>query len=782
MKKILLIAYLLYASYGVFSQSGYTCATARVIPSLPYSDTYSTCGAGNDISTGTCDNTYSGGEDVVYKLTISNAPITLSFALNSGTSVVYPSILVSTSCTFNPCIADLTGSTSAGGNVTFSTNGTYYIKIDNWPTPNCISYTLTIDPPPPNDLICNASKLIVNNACVSNNNTMATTTAASDNKASCISASNSLWYYFDATKDSITVTSSNSYLYGEMAVFSSSDNTCTGTLTQLNCLSQTTVNKVEFKLTGLVPGKRYFVMIDGWSTYTGSSCVSVTETPPPPPIFGSSCGYARELFPRTGCGPDPTSQTNPNDNMGNVLNTTVLNSTTSVPPSTCDFSESFLDASVAAFKTGNNCAGTSKKASWVKFTATAASTTLKNNGTGSNADLCYTLYSGDCSNLSLIGCYTVAKGGSQVITTTAGTVYYIQITAGNSNVNPNQHWLCITSTANTPANPIDFCANAYNVSDGIPVGANNAMATQDGNAYMCAGTTSVPNNNVWFKWTCPASWPAGSSAFVHVYNQNCNLKDGVQIDVYGATVNCGNVASGTPPCVAYTNPQNNESFYASWVPAIGSTYYITIDGSCGAVCSFMLQINNTAALALPIKLLSFNAVKSAASVDIFWEVASEVNNDKYLLERSTNGVDFEVIGTLKGRGTTASYSKYTFVDNSPAPGINYYRLKQVDFSGAFSYSQLVSLKVSTPRVQLKDLHPNPVGKSLSYVLSVPDNSSSVIEIVDLSGRVVIKEEKNLPPGEQTVELDLSNLNEGIYFLKVTQSGFNDFMKFVKSNK
>jgi hypothetical protein len=774
-KQLLFIVFILLSLHSI-AQTGYTCATAKVISALPYQDSYSTCGAGNDISTGTCNNTYANGEDVIYKMTITNAPVTLAIScVGSGTS--YPGVTISTSCTFATCVYNGSNSTAVSGTVNITTNGTYYVKVDNWAPPNCFSYTLNIDPPPTNDLICNAIPLTVNGGCISSNNTQATQTAASD-ISSCISEDKTLWYYFDATDDSMTITSLNSHIYGEMALFSSSNNLCSGTLTQVSCLSQTTASKVEVKLTTFVPGKRYFIMIDGWASYTGSSCVSVIKTPAPPPVFGSSCINARVLFPKTGCGPD-AGQTNPKDNMSNILMCNVANG--GVPAATCDFTETFLNVSGAEFSNSNNCAGTAKKASWVEFKATATSSVIRNNGTGTNADLCYEVFLGPCTSLTSQGCYTVAKGGTQSFATVVGNTYFIKITAGNSNVSPNQHWLCLTAAAASGANPIDFCASAYNVSDGVSVNGNTAMATQDGNAYLCAGTTSVPNNNVWYKWTTPATWPAGTAAFVHVYNQDCNSADGVQVDVYNSSVNCGNVSTGTPPCVAYTAPQNTETFYASWVPTVGSTYYITIDGSCGTVCSFDFQINNTAVITVPIRLFSFTAKKVAEHVSIEWEVASQINNEKFILERSGDGYNFEIIGTLAGSGTSYLTKNYSFIDSRPLSGTNYYRLKQVDFNGAYSYSKTVSVNIESAKPLVKNLFPNPVENKLSYNVYMASQGNASIEISDLSGRVLYRELKNLNKGDNPLNMDLSFLNNGIYFIRVNQDGFNDFTKFIKTN-
>ncbi|PKR80526.1 hypothetical protein CW751_09125 [Brumimicrobium salinarum] len=91
---------------------------------------------------------------------------------------------------------------------------------------------------------------------------------------------------------------------------------------------------------------------------------------------------------------------------------------------------------------------------------------------------------------------------------------------------------------------------------------------------------------------------------------------------------------------------------------------------------------------LPIELISFSADESAFKnqVDLNWSTASEKNNDFFTLEKSTNGKDWELLKTLNGAGNSTHTLKYRWTDQSPYSGISYYRLKQTDFDGKFSYS------------------------------------------------------------------------------------------------
>ncbi|MFM8744484.1 MAG: T9SS type A sorting domain-containing protein, partial [Cytophagales bacterium] len=97
---------------------------------------------------------------------------------------------------------------------------------------------------------------------------------------------------------------------------------------------------------------------------------------------------------------------------------------------------------------------------------------------------------------------------------------------------------------------------------------------------------------------------------------------------------------------------------------------------------------------LPVELVSFSASSSNGVVQLFWKTASELNNESFTIERSRAGEKFEDVQTIKGMGTTPTATNYTAQDVTPYTGISYYRLRQKDFDGRTSYSNVVSVSVS----------------------------------------------------------------------------------------
>lgn len=113
---------------------------------------------------------------------------------------------------------------------------------------------------------------------------------------------------------------------------------------------------------------------------------------------------------------------------------------------------------------------------------------------------------------------------------------------------------------------------------------------------------------------------------------------------------------------------------------------------------------------LPISLIEFNAIKVVDAVQLTWITASELNNDYFTIERSLDGYSFEAIHQEPGAGNSNQWLNYEWYDHSPFDGINYYRLKQTDFDGSFTYSTLRMVdfsKTNSGNNAWVNMYPNP---------------------------------------------------------------------------
>lgn len=144
-------------------------------------------------------------------------------------------------------------------------------------------------------------------------------------------------------------------------------------------------------------------------------------------------------------------------------------------------------------------------------------------------------------------------------------------------------------------------------------------------------------------------------------------------------------------------------------------------------------------LVLPIQLLTFNALANEKAVDLNWVTASEVNNDFFTVEKSEQGIDFHSIARVSGAGNSTKQLSYSAVDAAPYEGINYYRLKQTDFDGKFSYSTIVSVDI-TALPSENQLYPNPNDGKRFYVKLPNSGYRNIrINIQSVDGKVLLSE-------------------------------------------
>lgn len=171
---------------------------------------------------------------------------------------------------------------------------------------------------------------------------------------------------------------------------------------------------------------------------------------------------------------------------------------------------------------------------------------------------------------------------------------------------------------------------------------------------------------------------------------------------------------------------------------------------------------------LPVELLVFDAqLNKQKDVDLNWITAAEVENDFFTVERSRDGVNFEELGYVDGAGSTSNNSYYHFVDENPYNGINYYRLKQTDFDGDFSYSGIKAVKLEMEVEASMLVYPNPATDRFFVNLNGEADGSDMF-ITDLNGKVIrtIPVDPMDEKGSAIVEVQRDNLAPGIYMITV----------------
>ncbi len=138
---------------------------------------------------------------------------------------------------------------------------------------------------------------------------------------------------------------------------------------------------------------------------------------------------------------------------------------------------------------------------------------------------------------------------------------------------------------------------------------------------------------------------------------------------------------------------------------------------------------------LPVELASFSATGDGADVSLNWETASELNNAGFEVEQLVDG-HFATIGWVAGAGTTDASQRYHFEVQNTQPGLNIFRLKQVDFDGTLSYSERVHVMVAIEQNFVDAPYPNPFNPETTISFGIARAQQVRVEVVDMLGRRV----------------------------------------------
>lgn len=358
--------------------------------------------------------------------------------------------------------------------------------------------------------------------------------------------------------------------------------------------------------------------------------------------------------------------------------------------------------------------------------------------------------SGACDGNSTTSLYTTAGLGLL-----PNTCYYLRVWTKNPPSFTSQ--VCIK--ANPATN--DFCTGATQISP-TPQALNNFCMTAGSNglytepppAEFCAGSLE---NNAWYTITTTSNCTTPCTVVITISNIVClGGGAGFQLGFWsgGCTtqtyIACASGSGGT-----VTATLNN------LLP--NQTVLIGMDGNAGANCTYSMSATNT--VPLPIEMLRMDVLKGDGYVDINWSTASERNNKMFTVEKSFNAIQFIEIGTVKGQELSQTKREYTLRDINPVRGVTYYRIKQTDYDGQFTYSQMRAIKYEGELKANFDIVPNPsndfsaASLNFNYVMG----NSVNVTICDVVGKVIFEKSENV----KNSQYELPLLSQGIYFVRVS---------------
>jgi hypothetical protein len=337
---------------------------------------------------------------------------------------------------------------------------------------------------------------------------------------------------------------------------------------------------------------------------------------------------------------------------------------------------------------------------------------------------------------------------------TPGQTYMVEIWTTSLSTNTDYNFdILVVPMGAVPSN--NNCSNAipFTNETGCNLGAHQACNT---NLPSCAFTLE---NSVFYSFTKP-----GDGGFsVTISNVQCEGGgNNLQTAIYRATPGNCNTNLNT-----VGNQIANRCFTGSYTYSIsnadppGTQYILWFDGNAGAACTWGITV-------LPVEWKRFEVFSNEDNVQIEWTTASEKNADYFIIERSTDATNWIRIGIQQAVGNSSFDSEYLFFDLTPSIGVNYYRLRQVDFDGSEDLTNIEYAYYSGN--SNIGLYPNPTtGISIITGLKPKEN----VEVFDLYGRICFYTSTN---NQGHANIDLTSHPSGVYFIKVNDKIVHKLIK------
>jgi len=195
--------------------------------------------------------------------------------------------------------------------------------------------------------------------------------------------------------------------------------------------------------------------------------------------------------------------------------------------------------------------------------------------------------------------------------------------------------------------------------------------------------------------------------------------------------------------------------------------------------------NNEDTTPLPVELISFTASVENKSLVLRWTTATETNNSRFEVERSSDNSSFQSVGSVPGAGSSTEIKNYTFIVADPLNGVQYYRLKIIDLNGSYSYSQSIKIDISfyPEEFSLFQNYPNPFNPSTTIKYALPVESSVILTIFNSLGEKIEEFDEGIKSaGYHSINWQPKSLSSGMYFYSISGKSTDGKSSFNKTHK
>jgi hypothetical protein len=279
-----------------------------------------------------------------------------------------------------------------------------------------------------------------------------------------------------------------------------------------------------------------------------------------------------------------------------------------------------------------------------------------------------------------------------------------------------------------------------------------------------AGSTSLPGNTRVVRTTGTALTGEGTSVSIQRYfDIQATVNTGLNVTMIFNYFNHELNAIPAANVMLFKSVSGTSGPWANQSPITRATNLVTKTGVSG----FSIWTLGDATRPLPVELTAFSATLQDKAVSLKWQTASERNNDRFEVERSTNGREFTRIATVAGQGNKASATDYVLLDHNLPGTVStlYYRLRQQDHDGTTSYSpvRVVQLPATTVAFSVSPTVLDGSGTQYAYVgAALP--AGAILEVYSMLGQRVWQQTQGVTAAGN---LTLRNLATGWYVVRLT---------------
>ena len=424
-----------------------------------------------------------------------------------------------------------------------------------------------------------------------------------------------------------------------------------------------------------------------------------------------------------------------------------------------------------------------------------------------------TIINGSSTSAPIIGTYTGATLPGTITSSDPSGCLTFAFLSNSSIVSSG--WSATVSCSSTPGsnNTSTYCSTS-NCSGGCgeivcgdgsyPTQNNVSSGVQEINAPQVSGCfgTSGEVSSTWYYFQSQStgtleialSGPAGQDYDFAIYGPATNNEVPCPLNTGNGPIRCsfsgavGSVGLGNG-ATDYFEGAEGDGWLAPISMQAGEVYAMVLNiyqnggpqPVIGVDISGSGTLDCSPTITLPVTLYSFEGINEGSHNTINWITNSEINNDYFTIERSLNGLDWEVVGIVQGAGTTAEAHFYSLRDANPYLPVSYYRLTQTDYDGQLTKSHIISVSANNTDALVSGIFPNPSNGYASFTYNGLNEGPLTVTLVNELGNVVKQYVFTDLQKGMLKSIATNDLSDGLYHVVYSQGDWihNEKLTIIK---